>query len=170
MKDKFRGKIPSTSYSKSGDEDLRWYNKELLEMDISSLRFESWRHKKEAVDIANNYDMDNPEAYNMYKKERAMESMANEMLYNKILDQEASPTHKGRDEVWDSETGLVYDGDGKVSYGIYFNEDEDGYIYKHEDDDVKILSEAPISKPRSRKDVYENWNYTEDEEEDYRKD
>ena len=173
MKSKFKGRVPRTS----GWETQPEFDKIVSDLDVSSLCYLKDEYNHRIVEYYTYYDLNNPTFYKEYKQILQRKKMVDEELNKKDITPEP---------FFDSTTGCVVNEYGSVSYSISFNDDETGYVYHHlnqdtkgkseyiyENDDDNDINTTPImegmkvvgykvsTSDRDRKDVYEDWNYTE---------
>jgi len=191
MKSKFKGRSTRTS----GWETQTNYDWMLSDLDVSSLRFLSDEYTKRIRDFSNHFDLGDKETQHEYQELLQRKKMIIEELDHRYMDIYASPSYQDREKYFDSETGLVLDENNNILYGVSLNENEDDYVYHHIEtehrtegsydtskdifDDItndieiipmkvgkKVIGLKVIEKERSLKDVYSDWNYYENEEEE----
>ena len=135
------------------------FDKFIGDLDISSLRALAQKRQKDIRYFRNNNDLNIPENQEKNKNLEQQIKMISDELAHREMDRHATISYEQR---YDSETGAVLDSDGQVLYCIDFNEDEDVYIVNYrqvtniyEEDDY----DEPVERKRTRKEIYENWDY-----------
>lgn len=168
MRTKYKSKVTRTSGWQSDPE----FDKIISDLDVSSLAILNDKYKNDIRDYPRNFDLSNPKYKQFYKVLLQHKKMIVEEIDEQIRNRDASPTYQGNDIYFDAETGLVMkyssriddinDGE-KALYSIAYNEDESDMIYNNSENTAGFFddSKEEISEPKTLKELYAQWDYTE---------
>ena len=144
MKTKYKGKVPSTS----GRQSQYQYDKLLSTLDVSSLKFLKEKYNSDIREYTLWNDLNDEDNLKEYQQIIQRKHMIDEELEHRNIQ-----SVRKSDCYFDSQTGLVYDEDGKILYAISFNEDETAYVYH--DLNWVLIEESKFYEPEDEEDEYE---------------
>jgi len=162
-KEWLKSRVPKTR-SAAGERD---FDKLLAELKVSGLEFLEYKYIKDIAYYKKTHDLNNPEYAQEYKEKKRRLKMIQNEKENRL--RMGNYLYVGKDKYsFDSNSGVVYDGEGNVVRTIDYNEDYSDFVIRDKEG-ASVASEIDETndeeeRKRTRREIYKDWEYWKDYE------